>query len=155
MGSVFCIVWSEKEIQALVNQTPSLLSQEGLSDFKWMKAFLRTCHILFFFDVSFLSQMWSLFTQCTTFVRLALISQPLRWSCLIAVCAMWFVLYWNYKRSRNSVYCLYAMFFSVLISELTPTALYRSFLQNVSGITIAHGTINVEGKTSTLWGMRS
>lgn len=39
-----------------------------------LQAFWRTCYILFFFDVSFLSQMWSLFTQCTAFIHLVLIS---------------------------------------------------------------------------------
>lgn len=60
----------KRKFRAFVNQTLSLLSQEGFSDFKWMRAFLRTCCILFFFDVSFLSQMRSLFTQCTTFISL-------------------------------------------------------------------------------------
>lgn len=55
MENVFCEGCAEKEIQALVTRAPSLLSHKGLSDFKQMRGFLRTCHILLCIDVYFLS----------------------------------------------------------------------------------------------------
>lgn len=114
--NVFLLGLDWKGIPGIGHSYPLTAVTHWLSDFTWTKGFLRTCHLLFFFDVSFLSVRSDHYLHSTphSFIK-PWLQQPQRWSWLNTVCEMWFVSYGDYNRSRNSVHCLYTISFNCLL----------------------------------------
>lgn len=154
MENVFCKGCAEKEIQALVTWAPSVLTggtvwlqvneriPKDLPHFVFLWCFLTEC------------QMWSLFKWCPAFILLALISATT--GVVVPNYSMWNMICLKWQQLQKFTRCFHTIFFILCcVQKLNLTALSRGLLHAVAGISITHGNIKVEGRSSVHGGMRS